>query len=91
MSNSMARKEDLTLGNTVSMMLSDDYKERFKAEYLQTFIRYRKLSDILCESRKGELAFDLNCDIDLLEIQFEAMSTYLTILQTRAKIEEINI
>jgi hypothetical protein len=31
------------LEQTVSMMTSDDYKERFKAEYMQTKIRYERL------------------------------------------------
>ena len=31
------------LMNTVEMMASNDYKERFKAEYAQTKIRYEKL------------------------------------------------
>ena len=29
--------------DTVDMMLSDDYKERFKAEYYQTKERYERL------------------------------------------------
>ena len=33
----------MDLRNTVEMMLSSDYKERFRAEYYQTKIRYEKL------------------------------------------------
>lgn len=32
------------LNETVEMMNSEDYKERFKAEYWQTYIRYKKLT-----------------------------------------------
>lgn len=34
----------MTLFDTVSDMLSDDYKSRFKAEYYQLKIRIEKLS-----------------------------------------------
>lgn len=33
----------MELKNTVELMNSEDYKERFKAEYYQTKIRYEKL------------------------------------------------
>ena len=33
----------MTLKDTVEMMNSDDYKERFKAEYYRLVIRYRGL------------------------------------------------
>lgn len=33
----------MELNNTVELMNSSDYKDRFKAEYYQTKIRYEKL------------------------------------------------
>lgn len=33
----------MKLKNTIGMMQSENYKERFKAEYYQTKIRYEKL------------------------------------------------
>ena len=33
----------MELKDTIEMMMSEDYKERFKAEYNQTKIRYEKL------------------------------------------------
>ena len=33
----------MELKDTIKMMTSEDYKERMKAEYLQTKIRYEKL------------------------------------------------
>ena len=33
----------MELKDTIEMMTSNDYKERFKAEYHQTKIRYEKL------------------------------------------------
>ena len=36
-------KDNMTYQDTATMMFSDDYKERFKAEYWQLKIRYVKL------------------------------------------------
>lgn len=36
----------MELKDTVNMMLSDDYKERFKAEYIQEKIRAVKLENL---------------------------------------------
>lgn len=33
----------MELKDTIAMMQSEDYKERFKAEYYQIVIRYQKL------------------------------------------------
>lgn len=37
----------MELKDTVDLMNSEDYKERFKAEYLQTKIRYDNLRKML--------------------------------------------
>ena len=37
----------MQLKDTVELMLSDDYKDRFKAEYYQTKIRYDKLHKMI--------------------------------------------
>ncbi len=37
----------MELKDTIEMMNSEDYKERFKAEYYQTLIRYNKLSEMV--------------------------------------------
>ena len=34
------------LKDTITPMMSDNYKERFKAEYMQTKIRYERLKKI---------------------------------------------
>lgn len=43
----LERKEIMELKDTVEMMNSSDYKERFKAEYQQVAIRYQKLKDMM--------------------------------------------
>ena len=45
----------MVLKDTVEMMNSDDYKERFKAEYYQLVIRYNKLKSMLVKWDKGTL------------------------------------
>ena len=41
----MCDMRPMELRDTVDMMNSEDYKERFKAEYYQTVIRYGKLKN----------------------------------------------
>ncbi len=36
----------MQLSDTIDLMQSEDYKDRFKAEYLQTKIRYEKLKNL---------------------------------------------
>ena len=43
------------LSQTVDIMTSSDYKERFKAEYAQVCIRYKKLKNMLDKWDKNEL------------------------------------
>jgi hypothetical protein len=72
-------------------MNSEDYKERFKAEYNQTKIRYRKLHDMVVKYDAGKLEFEPKCNIDLLREQASCMGKYLYILEVRAKIEGIEL
>ena len=37
----------MNLKKTIGMMCSDDYRERFKAEYFQVDIRYQKLKEMV--------------------------------------------
>ena len=43
----------ITFKDTVNLMLSDDYKERFIAEYYQTKIRYKKLHKMCIKYEAG--------------------------------------
>lgn len=81
----------LELKNTISMMTSDDYKERFKAEYFQNFIRYQKLQNMTEKWDKGELTFKPTCPRDIYDNQLEAMGKYLRILEKRAELENIDL
>jgi hypothetical protein len=81
----------MKLNETVEMMNSGDYKERFKGEYLQLKIRMDGLSAMLKKYKAGELNFTPSCSYDLLNGQLKAMSTYASYLEERAEIEDIDI
>ena len=85
---------------TVAGMLSPDYKERFKAEYQQTKIRYEKLKAFNARIEAAQLTRDMksqceepkhDCPAYLLRDQEETMGRYLHILEIRAVIEGIEL
>lgn len=51
----------MELKDTIELMNSSDYKERFKAEYLQVKIRYDKLHKMLVKWDAGTLGFTPTC------------------------------
>ena len=79
------------LNETVSMMQSADYKERFKAEVYQLDIRIDKLASMLSAWAAGELRFQPSCSYDLLEAQLNSMKVYRHFLGERAEIEGIKL
>jgi hypothetical protein len=81
----------MELKDTVEMMQSADYKERFKAEYQQTKIRYVKLHKMLTKAEAGTLEFTPACPLELLREQKANMGRYLHCLEIRAEIEKIDI
>lgn len=54
-------KRPMELADTAEMMMSEDYKERFRAEYGQVAIRHQKLKAMLEKRDKGELNFTPTC------------------------------
>ena len=81
----------MELKDTVEMMQSTDYKERFKAEYHQTKIRYNKLHTMLVKADAGTLEFKPSCPLKLLREQKAAMGRYLYSLEVRAQIEGVKL
>lgn len=79
------------LNETIEMMQSSDYKERFKAEYQQIVIRYQKLKAMLDEWDKGNLIFTPACPRSTYNMQIKAMTDYIAVLEARAIIEGIAI
>ena len=81
----------MELFNTMNMMTSSDYKDRFKAEYYQLKIRYNKLTAMLEKWDKGELNFKPTCPRELYNTQITAMNMYLDVLEKRAVLENIDL
>ena len=81
----------MNLKETVPMMESEDYKERFKAEYLQLEIRVNGLRNMLKKYKDGTLTFKPSCSYDLLNGQLKAMELYAQYLDERAEIENIEL
>lgn len=79
------------LKDTVDLMLSNDYRDRFLAEFLQTKIRYVKLDTMLEGYFGGKLEFKPGSSIRLLEQQRDTMRAYLNILETRSEKERISL
>ena len=90
------------LKETISLMTSDNYKDRFIAEYWQTKIRYEKLKKLLNTVEAANSTKYNLCDysiemptklgpVTLLEDQLSHMRYYLHILEVRAVVEDINL
>lgn len=77
------------LEETIPLMTSDDYRKRFKAEYLQLKIRAERLRKMLIQYDAGTLGFNPNCSIRVLKDQLRIMDDYLYALEVRAEIEGI--
>lgn len=81
----------ITLEDTIEMMQSEDFKERFKAEYYQLKIRMERLKSMLDKYRDGTLNFTPKCSYELLYEQYVYMKDYMVILVQRASIEDIDL
>ena len=81
----------MELKDTIELMNSKDYKERFKAEYLQAKIRYNKLDAMTVKYEAGTLNFTPSCSLELLKEQKKYMGNYIRTLKIRAEIEKINL
>lgn len=81
----------MELKDTIELMLSKDYKDRFKAEYYQTKIRYDKLHKMLIKYEAETLDFELSCPLEILENQVCCMGNYLKYLEVRAEVEKIEL
>ena len=79
----------MELKDTVQLMQSDDYKDRFRAEYQQLAIRYKKLKKMV--DNWDNLNFIPICPKSTYNMQLRAMSDYIAVLETRAAIEQIAI
>lgn len=78
----------MELKDTIELMQSENYKERFKAEYYQAKIRYEKLKNFLeIEFNKEER----KSAILLLVQQLNIMKMYIDILEQRSLTGNIDL
>lgn len=82
---------EMELKDTIELMNSNDYKERFKAEYLQTKIRYDKLHKLIIKMEAGTCDFTPSCSLEVHKEQAKYMGMYLHMLEVRAEIEKIDL
>lgn len=81
----------MTLKETATLMLDEDYKKRFIAEYWQTKNRYEALHRMTIRYEAGTLNFNPACSLGLLNEQKANMGHYLHVLEVRAEIEKIDL
>ena len=87
----MSDMRPMELKDTVELMTSDDYKERFIAEYCQVKIRYGKLKYMLERWDNGILNFTPTCPRSTYDLQISAMKDYIAILEARAVMEGVTL
>lgn len=84
----------MELQDTVELMNSSDYKDRFKAEYWQAKIRYDKLDNFTVKLEAGTLGLTSDtpkCSLELLKEQKKYLGNYIRTLKIRAEIEGIEL
>lgn len=79
------------LASTRDMMISPDYKERFRAEYIQLKNRFDGLKKMLDAWDDMKLSFIPPCPRHFYGEQVTAMEQYLHVLERRAKLEDIDL
>ncbi len=81
----------MELKDTIDMMCSSDYKERFVAEYKQLVIRLQKLEIMVFRYKYDLLSFKPVCPLHVLQAQLNAMAEYAQYLRERAVLENIDL
>lgn len=81
----------MQLNETVNLMNSDDYQDRFKAEHAQVCIRIDGLEQMMYQWKMDKLNFEPKCSKELLVAQLSTMQAYACLLEERARIEKISL
>lgn len=89
----MRQKGDdvVELKDTIELMTSSDWKDRFIAEYLQTKIRYEKLHKLIIKREVGKHGFDTPIPLESWKTQAQHMGLYLYELEKQAMIHDIEL
>lgn len=77
------------LEETIGLMTSNNYEDRFIAEYEQLKERYDKLKEIV--DNWDTRTFTPKCSVSVYQSQLSAMKQYLKILELRGRVENINL
>ena len=81
----------MELERLIELMKSEDYKDRFRAEFYQLEDRIDKLVNMLEKYKAGTLNFTPSCSYELLSYQLQTMNAYKRVLEERAEIEGIEL
>lgn len=74
----------IRLENTIELMKSKDWRDRFVAEYLQTKIRYDRLHELIIRREVGMLDFKTPIPLKSWQTQARHMGLYLYELEKQA-------
>jgi len=78
------KMKQVELKDTVELMLSDDYKKRLLAEYIQVNVRAVKLAEFIKSNESND-------NIQLLKDQLMTMCGYILALSRRGTAENIDL
>ena len=81
----------MELKDTVDLMTSADWTDRFKAEYLQLKIRYEKLHKMIVMREVGKQTFNTPITLEIWKEQAKHMGLYLYELEKQAAIHGIEL
>ena len=81
----------MELKDTVDLMTSADWKDRFVAEYLQVKIRYDKLLKLIIRRDAGKCDFDTPIPLESWKTQLHHMFLYLCELEKQAILHDIEL
>lgn len=70
-------------------MESEDFKDRLRVEYFQLNNIYKRLNAMLYKIEDGE--YTPKCSYELLRTQWVIMGAYLSLLEERARVEDISL
>lgn len=81
----------MELKDTVDLMTSADWTDRFKAEYFQLKIRYEKLHKMIVMREVGKQTFNTPIPLESWKEQAHHMGMYLYELEKQAAIHGIEL
>ena len=81
----------MELKDTIELMSSTDWKDRFIAEYLQIKIRYEKLHKLIVRREVGKIEFNTPIPLASWNEQAYYMGMYLHELEKQAVLHGIEL